>query len=325
MSSLKSFVISDEEDEENFNGVSDLFLTLDRRDFSIDGYPVDSKKYPLIGKALLRGKGKAVQVEEEEEEDVEDIGGVGGTPSSSTANLESDDSLDDAVPLGQASVSHSVSGDFSRPSPNLDVSDFNHLNILERPSSALAGPSGSSSKRRRVASADARFPLGRPSSDDDDRLRRLEEKIEEQERRRVKMERRLAARENELKALQEKRDAEARQRDDAQARMHQEIMQLLTAQMSAKKDTAVALVVVSTSTAQPHSVATVAPEVAPSVEVQRDLDLPMRDVTESPPRPRSDSPPPRPRFDSPPPLPGLPSHSPSRGVSSESSSSSAPT
>ena len=60
MLSLKSFVVSDKEDEENFDGVSDLALTLDRRDFSVDGYPIDSKKYPLIGKALLRGKGKAV-------------------------------------------------------------------------------------------------------------------------------------------------------------------------------------------------------------------------------------------------------------------------
>ena len=86
-----------------FDGISDLALTLDRRDFSVNGYPVNSKKYPLIRKALLRGKEKAVQVEEEEEgEDVEDIGGVGGTPSSSTANLESDDLLDDVVPLEQA-------------------------------------------------------------------------------------------------------------------------------------------------------------------------------------------------------------------------------
>ena len=53
--------------------------------------------------------------EEEEEEDVEDIGGVGGTPSSSTANLESDDLLDDTVPFGQASISYFVSGDFSQP------------------------------------------------------------------------------------------------------------------------------------------------------------------------------------------------------------------
>ena len=215
--SLKSFVISDKEDEENFDGVSDLVLMLDRRDFCVDGYSVDSKKYPLIGKALLRGKGKAALVEEDEE-DIEDIGAVGGTPSSSTANLESDNSLDDAVPLRQATASHSVSGDFSRPNRNLDISDFDHLNISKRPSSAPAGPGRSSSKRRRVASANARSPLGRPPADDDDRLRRLEEKIEEQERRRVEMERRLAAREDELKALQEKHDAEARQRDDAQAR-----------------------------------------------------------------------------------------------------------
>ena len=98
--------------------------------------------------------------------------------------------------------------------------------------------------------------------------------------------------------------------------MHQEIMQLLTTQMSAKKDSAVAPVVVSTSIAQPHSVATVAPEVVPFVEVERDVDLHMRDVTESPPRLPADSPPP---------LPRLPSGSPSRGVSSESSSGSAPT
>ena len=99
MSSLKSFVILDEKDEENFDEVSDLALTLDRRDFSVDGYPVDSKKYPLFGKALLRGKGKAALFEEDEE-DTKDIRAVGGTPSSSTANLESDDSLDDTVPLG---------------------------------------------------------------------------------------------------------------------------------------------------------------------------------------------------------------------------------
>ena len=82
-----------------------------------------------------------------------------------------------------------MSGDFSRPNQNLDVSDFDHLNISERPSSAPTGPGRSSSKRRRVARADARSPLGRPAADDDDRLRRLEEKIEEQEHHRVEMER----------------------------------------------------------------------------------------------------------------------------------------
>ena len=202
MSSLKSFVISDEEDEENFDGVSDLALTLDCRDFSVDGYPVDRRKNPLIGKALLRRKEKAVQVEEEKEkEDVEDIGGVDGTPSLSTTNLESDDLLDDIVALGQVSVSHSVSGDFSQPNRNLDVLDFNHLNISERPSLAPGGLGESSSKKRRVASVDARSPLDRPAAGDDNRFRHLEEKIEEQKRHWVEMERRLTACEDELKAF----------------------------------------------------------------------------------------------------------------------------
>ena len=114
MSSLKSFVILDEDNKENFNEASDLALMLDCIDFFVDGYPVDSKRYPLIGKALLRGKGKATLVDNKEG-DVEDIGGVGGTPSSSTPKLKSNDSLNDVVPLKQASVSHSVSGDFARP------------------------------------------------------------------------------------------------------------------------------------------------------------------------------------------------------------------
>ena len=96
--------------------------------------------------------------------------------------------------------------------------------------------------------------------------------------------------------------------------MHQEIMQLLTVQMSAKKDSAVAPILVSTSISQPHSVAIVAPKVVPSVEVERDVDFHMRDVTESPPHPPADSLPP---------LPRLPSRSPSREVSSESFSDSA--
>ena len=187
------------------------------------------------------------------------------------------------------------------------------------PSSTPAGPGGSSSKRRRVVSVDARSPLGRPAADDDDWLRRLEKKIEEQKPHRVEMERQLAARVDELKAFQEKCDVEGRQQDkDAkatQARMHQEIIQLLTAQMSAKKDSTVAPVVGSTPIVQPDFVATVAPDVMPSIEVEPDVDLHMRKVSESPPLPPAGSPAP---------LPRSPSRSPSWGVSSESSSGSAP-
>ena len=302
MSSLKSFVILDKNDEENFDKASDLALMLDCIDFSVDNYPVDSKRYPLIGKALFRGKGKAALVDDEEE-DFEDIGSVGGTPSSSTMNLESDNSLDDVVPLGQASVSHSVSGDFTWSNRNLNVSNFDHLNISERPFSSPADPGGSSSKRRRVASANAHSPLDRQAADDD-WLRHLEEKIEEKERHQVEMERRLKAFEDELKAFKEKQDAEARQRDKevkaAQVKMHQEIIQLLTAQMSIKKDSAVAPVVGSTLIVEPASMATVAPNVVPSTEIEPRADFYMREVSKSPLHPP---------LRSPAPLPRLPSHS----------------
>ena len=133
-----------------------------------------------------------------------------GTPSLSTTNLDSEDSVHDVVPLEHGSVSHpNVDDDFAQPNRNLNISDFDHQNISERPSSALEGQSGSSRKRGRVASVDARSLLGRPGLDDD-RLCHLEEKIEEQEHQRVEMERQLKVHEDELKALQEKRDAEAK-------------------------------------------------------------------------------------------------------------------
>ena len=44
MSSLKSFVILNEDDKENFDEASNLALMLDRIDFCVNGYLVDSKK-----------------------------------------------------------------------------------------------------------------------------------------------------------------------------------------------------------------------------------------------------------------------------------------
>ena len=93
-------------------------------------------------------------------------------------------------------------------------------------------------------------------------------------------------------------------------------MQLLTAQMSAKKDSAVAPVVGSTLIVEPDSVATLVSDVVPFVEVEPVVDLHMREVSESPPRLPAGSPAL---------LSRLPSRSPSQGISSESSSGSAPT
>ena len=93
-------------------------------------------------------------------------------------------------------------------------------------------------------------------------------------------------------------------------------MQLLTAQMSTKKDSAVAPVVGSTLIVEPDFVATVVLEVVSSVEVKPIVDLHMHEVFESPPHPPARSLAP---------LSRSPSRSLSRGVSFESSSGSTPT
>ena len=65
------------------------------------------------------------------------------------------------------------------------------LNVEERPWSALSvgrsfAQSASSAKRRKISSADGRSPLGWAAKEDD-RLLRLERKLEESERERKEM------------------------------------------------------------------------------------------------------------------------------------------
>ena len=91
MLSLNSFVVLNIDDKENLDEAANLALRLDRLNFF-----VYSKRYLLIGKVLLRGKGKAAVVDNDEE-DVEDIGGIGGTPNSSTTNLDSEIPFEDAL------------------------------------------------------------------------------------------------------------------------------------------------------------------------------------------------------------------------------------
>ena len=93
-------------------------------------------------------------------------------------------------------------------------------------------------------------------------------------------------------------------------------MQLITASMSTKKDSAVVLVLGSSLIVEPASMATIAPDNAPSTEVEPRADLHMCKVFENPLRP--------------PPgslaaLPRLPFHSQSQEDSSKSSSHSTPT
>lgn len=236
MSSIQTFVISDDDDEDDFDEAVNVASILDRRDFLPDGYPVDERRYPRLGRALLKGKNKAR--DGEDDLDDEEASVLGDTPSSATINLEEEDAMDEAIPLPRGSESMSeVGGESISATRRLPFLDMDSLNISSRPGSAPAavGSSGrqsSSAKRRKVSSTGVPSPLSRDSSEDD-RLRRLEQKIEEQERQRQEMEERLRAREEELRTLQERRDADARQRDEeskaTQLKMHQELMQMFSA------------------------------------------------------------------------------------------------
>ena len=64
--------------------------------------------------------------------------------------------------------------------------------------------------------------------------------------------------------------------------MHQDLMQLIIASMSNKKDSAAALVVGSSLIVKPGSLANIAPEVMPSTEVEARADMHMREVSQSP-------------------------------------------
>ena len=70
MSGCQNFCICETDSAGAYREKSNLALNLDKDDFVLGGYAVDSAKYPL--KPRPKGKGKARVVEEEEEEDVDE-------------------------------------------------------------------------------------------------------------------------------------------------------------------------------------------------------------------------------------------------------------
>lgn len=66
MLSLNTFVISDDNDSNDLSEAESSGLELDQLDFFIDGYYVDERRFPVLGKALLKGKARA----QEENEDL---------------------------------------------------------------------------------------------------------------------------------------------------------------------------------------------------------------------------------------------------------------
>ena len=75
MNSLDVYCLSHSEDKQYYARMVEVALTLDRKDFLPDGYPVDEEVYPRVPPKPAGRKGKAPasssQVEEETAEDEE--------------------------------------------------------------------------------------------------------------------------------------------------------------------------------------------------------------------------------------------------------------
>ena len=170
MLSISAFVVADDSDSSNMSEAQSLGLSLDTNDFSIDGYYVDKDRFPVLGKAVRKGKGRA-QEQSEDVEDEEDAPIEDRTPSSSTVNISSEGDDPQSDPLSQTASEAGVGRrlDF----PELEITRTNE----GRPGSAPELGSGSGrktgggrgsgkqvAKRRRVDPPPRQAsPLGRPS------------------------------------------------------------------------------------------------------------------------------------------------------------------
>lgn len=246
MLDLDAFCISHKVDEVYFDDAADVALTLDKIDFDVDGYHVDERRFPQLGKALLKGKGKAASDFAEEDED-EERSNVAGSPNPRVLMSEDDpmEDSDDVVPPQRLSETQSEAGDTTALSRQVHIparADFPELDredFPERPHSTPALGDSSihpRSKRRKVSSTGVRSRLASSSlAEDDNRLITLEKKLEDEAMQRRLMEQRLAERDEELRRLQEKRDEEMK-RD--QERRHADMMLLLERFMGSKLNAA---------------------------------------------------------------------------------------
>lgn len=316
MTSLDSFVVSDIDDERDFDEANELGLTLDPLDFAPSGYPVDEQIFPKMGQSVA--KGKAVVDEGEEEE--EDTPAQTASGSAATVSVDDDESDQDAAPLVRRSRSTSVAGGSSEvPVRRLDFPEMGGLSLDARPQSAPSGtqrspePNASSAKRRKVSSA-GRSPLGRPAPEDD-RLLRLEQKLEESERERKEMLLRMQEKEAEMKRLQDLRDAEAKEASETAKKNHEQLMMMISAAFAAQNSVQASPAVAVLPSVQP-TVQTVVPPVvmtppaSPDVLMQdQSRSLPANPTPAAPmpaysPSPSPSPPRPQPEDDMPEPPPG---------------------
>lgn len=195
MLSLNSFVIADDSDANHLSDAESSGLELDQLDFFVDGYHVDERRFPVLGKALIKGKAR-VQEENEDFWGDEELPTHGYTPSSSTANISSEEE-------GQRTDSRSQTASeadmgLGNVRQRLDYPELDVLAVSEgMPHSAPTLGSGSvrqaSKRRKRDTTSERASPLGRVSTNTENseillrlqaaevREKQLEEKIASQQ------------------------------------------------------------------------------------------------------------------------------------------------
>ena len=224
MLSLETFVISDYDDEDDIDDALNEGKSLDPLDFSVDGYPVDEKIYPMVAKANAKGKSRA-RADEDDEFEEEDIPTRADTSTSSAFDVSAEESQADAIPLNPESQTWSRPGEDS-PILNrrLDFVDVQEHELSDRrPSSTqdLRNTSGRGrgiGKKKRGGMSERSSPLGR-FIEDSDKLDQLNKKVEEGEAERKRMQADFEEREGRLLAQQAKRDEEARIRHEEMMKM----------------------------------------------------------------------------------------------------------
>ncbi|KAG0594754.1 hypothetical protein M758_UG106300, partial [Ceratodon purpureus] len=174
MLSISSFVVEDDSDSPHMVEAQALGLTLDPTDFTVDAYFVDKERFPEYGRAVRKGKGRAV----EEGDDVdleEDAPTEEQTPSSSAADISNESDAPPSDPVSQTAYEGGVGRRLDFPDVDITRTDD------ERPGSAPELGSGSgrktggarstgkpAQKKKRVnPPARQASPLGRAAPDPD--------------------------------------------------------------------------------------------------------------------------------------------------------------
>jgi hypothetical protein len=139
MLSISSFVVADDSDSSHMIEAEMYGLSLDPTDFSVDAYYVDMERFPEYGRAVRKGKGRAL----EEGDDVdleEDAPSEEQTHSSSAADISNESDAPPSDPVSQTASEGGVGRrlDF----PDVDITRTED----ERPGSAPELGSGSGRK-----------------------------------------------------------------------------------------------------------------------------------------------------------------------------------